>query len=69
MDGEVESFELMDVKLVLQNLLEGNFKSSSALAIVDFLIRHGFIRDESDPRYVDVCHLLKSHMVLPVPWQ
>ncbi|RDB23313.1 Thiamine pyrophosphokinase [Hypsizygus marmoreus] len=68
-DGEVESFELMGAETVLQNLLEGRFKASSALAIVDFLIRHGLITEASDSRYVDVCRLLKGDFTLPVPWQ
>ena len=66
-DGEVESFELMDTKTVLQNLLQGVFKPSSALALVDFLIRHGHFTEDSDPRFADVCLLLKREMMWPLP--
>lgn len=65
---EMDDFELMDVATVMQNLLQENFKASSALAIIDFLIRHGFITEESDRRYVDVCRLLKGNIIQPVPW-
>lgn len=43
-DGEVESFELMDVQTVLELLLKNEFKNSSALALVDFLIRPRYKR-------------------------
>ncbi|KAH8826243.1 hypothetical protein DL96DRAFT_1277320 [Flagelloscypha sp. PMI_526] len=42
-DGEVESFELMDATAVLDNLLAGKFKGSSALAIIQFLSRRGLL--------------------------
>lgn len=67
-DGEVESFELMNVQTILENLLEGMFKPSSALAFIEFLIRHGFITEQSDPRFVDVCRSLKGNLIHPVPW-
>ena len=67
-DGEVEGFELLSVPEVLANLLDGRFKPSSALALVDFLIRHGHITPESEPRFVDVCSSLRRNLVLPVPW-
>ncbi|KAF9565813.1 hypothetical protein CPC08DRAFT_704248 [Agrocybe pediades] len=69
LDGEVEKFELLDVQVVLQYLLEGKFKSSSALAIVDFLIRHGYITEDTDPRYMEVCRLLRIDFKLPVAWR
>lgn len=66
-DGEVESFELMDTEMVLQNLLHGVFKPSSALALVDFLIRHGHLTQESDPRFDDIRLQLAREMVWPLP--
>ncbi|KAF8514850.1 hypothetical protein BU17DRAFT_76967 [Hysterangium stoloniferum] len=68
-DGEVEAFELMEVGDVLTSLLEGRFKASSALAILDFLIRHGYVTEETDPRYIDVCRVLKTDIMLPVAWR
>jgi len=67
-DGEVQKFELMDIGTVFKSLLEGQFKPSSALAILDFLLRHGYYTNETDPRYLDVCHLLKANINLPVAW-
>ncbi|KAJ3504136.1 hypothetical protein NLJ89_g8100 [Agrocybe chaxingu] len=69
LDGEVETFELQDVDQVLKNLLEGQFKSSSALAIVDFLIRHGYVTEDTDPRFMEVCRLLKPEIKLPGVWK
>ncbi|KAH9479438.1 hypothetical protein JR316_0008032 [Psilocybe cubensis] len=69
LDGEVEAFELLDVQNVLQNLVEGRFKPSSAMAIVDFLIRHGYLTEDTDPRYLDVCRILKTDIKLPVAWR
>ncbi|KAF9482549.1 hypothetical protein BDN70DRAFT_892455 [Pholiota conissans] len=69
LDGEVEKFELVEAETVLRYLLEGQFKSSSALAILDFLMRHGYITEETDPRYLDVCRHLKTDIKLPVAWR
>jgi len=70
LDGEfVDSFELMDLDLVVKYLLEGQFKPSSAMAIIDFLIRHAYITEETDPRYLDVCRLLKIDVQLPLAWR
>lgn len=69
LDGEVEKFELLTVEDTLQHLLDRQFKSSSALAIVDFLLRHGHITEETDPRYLDVCRHLKTDIKLPVAWR
>lgn len=68
LDGEIQNFELLDVDTVFRALLEGQFKPSSALAILDFLLRHGFYTNETDPRYLDVCRLLKVNINLPVAW-
>jgi 8-oxo-dGTP pyrophosphatase MutT (NUDIX family) len=54
-DGEVDSFELMGVEEVHEALLQGKFKSSSALAMIKFLVRHGVVNEASDPDYAAVC--------------
>jgi hypothetical protein len=63
----VESFELMDMQMVLHNLLDGAFKPSSGLAMLDFMIRQGHVTEESDPRFADVCLALKREMIWPLP--
>ena len=68
LDGEVQSFSLMDLQDVLQALLEGRFKSSSAMAVVDWLIRHGYVTEENDARFADVCRHLRVDVGLPAIW-
>lgn len=66
-DGEVDAFQLMDVEEVMQRLLQGQFKPSSAMALVDFCVRRGIITPESDPEYLDVCMAMRRPFVLPLP--
>lgn len=49
-DGEIESFELMELDAVRDILARGqDFKFNVALVVIDFLIRHGHIApDETD---------------------
>ncbi|KAG6372479.1 NUDIX hydrolase domain-like protein [Boletus reticuloceps] len=66
-DGEVDTFQLMDVEEVMQRLLQGQFKPSSAMALVDFCIRRGIITPDSNPEYLDVCLAMRRPVVLPLP--
>jgi 8-oxo-dGTP pyrophosphatase MutT (NUDIX family) len=66
-DGEVDSFGLMSVDEAMRLLMNGEFKPSSAMALVDFCIRRGVITPESDPRYLDICMALRRPVVLPLP--
>ena len=53
-DGEVAEFMLWDIDEVMQRLSDTeDFKFNSALVIIDFLIRHGFI-EADDPDYLDI---------------
>ena len=53
-DGEVASFVLWEIQEVMQRLSDtDDFKFNSALVIIDFLVRHGFI-DADDPDYFEV---------------
>lgn len=53
-DGEVAEFMLWDIDEVMQRLSDTeDFKFNSALVIIDFLIRHGFI-EADDPDYPDI---------------
>lgn len=69
LDGEVQSFTLMDLQQVLQGLLEGKFKSSSAMAVVDWLIRHGHVTEENDTRFAEVCRHLRVDVGMPGIWR
>jgi len=47
-DGEVESFELLDIDKVAKIISEtDDFKDNCNLVIIDFLIRHGVLKPES----------------------
>lgn len=54
LDGEVESFELMNWEAVVEKMHAGEFKRNSALVVVDFLIRHGKITPENEPNYLEI---------------
>ncbi|RXW23873.1 hypothetical protein EST38_g1985 [Candolleomyces aberdarensis] len=69
LDGEVQSFTLMDLEDVLLGLLEGKFKSSSAMAVVDWLIRHGHVTEENDTRFAEVCRHLRVDVGMPGIWR
>ncbi len=54
MDGEVEEFMLWPMSKVSQEVAkEGVFKFNSALVIIDFLVRHGFVEPDS-PGYIEI---------------
>lgn len=53
-DGEVAEFLLLPIADVMQRLRDTrDFKFNSALVIIDFLVRHGFV-DADDPDYADI---------------
>ena len=53
-DGEVESFELMDIEKVADLISNTNeFKDNVNLIIIDFMIRHGVFKPES-PGYLEL---------------
>jgi len=55
-DGEVEEFFLWPVEQVMEVLRDSDeFKFNVALVLIDFLIRHGYIRPD-DPDYEALVH-------------
>lgn len=66
-DGEAEDFQLWDVGEVREKMARGEFKPNCALVVVDFLVRHGVIRAEDEPRYMEVNALLHNDLGLPGP--
>lgn len=66
-DGEVDVFRLMDVEEVIQRLPQGQFKPSSAMALIDFCIHRGIITPESNPGYLDICMAMRKPILLPSP--
>lgn len=67
-DGEAESFVLMSVDEILVRMRKGEFKPNCALALIDFLLRHGRITAEScDCDYVELMCSLHNRLRLPGP--
>ncbi|KDN44285.1 hypothetical protein RSAG8_05549, partial [Rhizoctonia solani AG-8 WAC10335] len=54
LDGEVESFKLMNWEAVIEKMKAGEFKGNSALALVDFFVRHGIVTPENEPNYLEI---------------
>lgn len=53
-DGEVEAFYLLSVADAMRSLKEGQFKPNSALTLIDFLIRNGYITASNEPDYLQL---------------
>ena len=60
-DGEVEEFALLPIPEVLQSIREKLplWKPNSALVVVDFAVRHGFVSPD-EPGFVEIIHLLRA---------
>ncbi|KAM8830979.1 thiamine pyrophosphokinase 2 [Synchiropus picturatus] len=50
-DGEVQDFYLLPIEKVKELLPTDDFKPSSAMVVLDFLIRHSYIEPDSEPFY------------------
>lgn len=57
-DGEVEEFELLTAQDALERTFSPEFKTTSCPVLIDFLIRHGFIRPDIEPHYAEIVELL-----------
>lgn len=64
-DTEVEGFYLWDVEKVKEELLNGGFKTNSAVVMIDFFIRHGIITAEDEKDYTEI--VMRMHRSLPFP--
>jgi 8-oxo-dGTP pyrophosphatase MutT (NUDIX family) len=63
-DDEVERFYLMDVDEVKEAMARSEFKTNSAVVMIDFFVRHGIITAENEPDYVTI--ISRMHRRLPV---
>ncbi|CDO72107.1 hypothetical protein BN946_scf184962.g50 [Trametes cinnabarina] len=54
LDGEVESFELLPLKKVVELMRAGLFKYNCAVVIVDFMVRKGIITPDNEPDYQEI---------------
>lgn len=64
-DSEVKEFYLMTVDEVKAGLARGEFKTNSALVMIDFFVRHGIITQENEENYAEI--LARLHRRLPLP--
>lgn len=64
-DGEVDSFKLIPVEAVMDIVLKTDaFKTNCNLVIIDFLIRHGYIRPEHE-EYLGLVTGLRATIQIP----
>jgi len=68
-DDEVESFELLTIGQVRKALGNGEFRPSSIIVLLDFLIRHGFITAENEPSFAEVVSRLHRRLPFPVSFE
>jgi len=64
-DSEVQGFHLLTVKEVQEALRKGKFKTNCGVVMVDFLIRHGVLK-ENTPGYLDILST-RMHRQLEFP--
>ncbi|KAG8843237.1 hypothetical protein FRB96_004225 [Tulasnella sp. 330] len=66
-DGEVSHFELLTAQECLDRLVAKEFKPSSALAVLDFLIRHQLFTRDTDRDYSSIIQELQMPIPVPMP--
>lgn len=64
-DDEVESFELWEVGRVQEAMARGEFKPNTAVALVDFFVRHGILTEENEVDYVEIGARLHRRLHVP----
>lgn len=64
-DGEVKEFYLMSVDEIQEALAKGEFKTNSAVVMLDFFIRHGIITPDNEKDYAEI--VMRMHRRLPFP--
>ncbi|KAN0136962.1 NUDIX hydrolase domain-like protein [Lactarius tabidus] len=64
MDGEVESFELLPLDEVVARMHAGEFKPNCAVVLIDFMVRHGHLTPENEPRYIEITQRLHGQFDL-----
>ncbi|KAE9372242.1 NUDIX domain-containing protein [Stipitochalara longipes BDJ] len=64
-DDEVKEFYLMTIDEVKGGLANAEFKTNSALVMIDFFVRHGIITAENETNYPEI--IARLHRRLPLP--
>ncbi|KAI0396750.1 thiamine pyrophosphokinase-related protein [Xylariaceae sp. FL0594] len=66
-DGkEVESFQQLGCKELLQQIIEGKVKPFFTLVLIDFLLRHGAIDEKEEKNMVEISMRLHRRLEFPV---
>ncbi|KFM82394.1 hypothetical protein X975_21210, partial [Stegodyphus mimosarum] len=58
-DNEVESFHLYSIEELKKVIVTDDFKLTSSLVTLDFLVRHGYLNCDEEPNYIkllETCH-------------
>ncbi|KAJ3147619.1 hypothetical protein HDU89_005236 [Geranomyces variabilis] len=66
-DGEVQAFHLMELGAVVERLRAGEFMNESALVVIDFLIRFGYVTPMNEPDYVEIVTRMHRRLAAPGP--
>jgi hypothetical protein len=66
-DGEVDCFYLWPLEKVKETILNNEWKSSSALVAIEFMMRHSFITPDEEPDYIDITYHLHRRLEFPTP--
>jgi hypothetical protein len=61
-DNEVGRFMLMSLEEIMDALKQHRFKPNIAMTWVDYLIRHGHLREEDQEQYLDICTRLHRNL-------
>ncbi|KAE9392622.1 nudix hydrolase 20 [Gymnopus androsaceus JB14] len=68
LDGEVESFELLDRTTVMARMRAGKFKENCALVIIDLLIRLGYITPDNQPDFMKIITRMHGRFEYDLKW-
>ncbi|KAK4447300.1 hypothetical protein QBC34DRAFT_467274 [Podospora aff. communis PSN243] len=64
-DDEVEWFQLWDADKIKDGLVQGLFKPSYALVLLDFFIRHDVLDTTNEPDYIEISSRLRRTLEFP----
>ncbi|XP_039259163.2 uncharacterized protein LOC120335663 [Styela clava] len=54
LDGEMQTFTLFNIDEIKNLIIQDNFKPNCAAITLDFLIRHGFVTPDNEPKYAEI---------------
>ena len=66
-DGEVESFQLLDLDLIYQLIIEDKFKPNCAVVVIDFMVRHGYLNPDKEPHYEELVESIRRPLSAELP--